>query len=218
MLTKTFAAQYSDAGENRVPDLVEATGLVALLADAERLPVVEIPRQVKVEPVTSRHGTVKAAPAVKLQGEGFHVADGEDVIDRGGLTDVPVAQGCRFLSPSCRHPDIGLGQAGQREVDVAPTARHRHVERRSGRRTGRRAGLILEIGGRDSLDVCDAVTSTKPGLLDPFRRGKHRELSARQEAHLARGRARLLTQKIDEPLARLRSELLGLLLGHRGRG
>jgi hypothetical protein len=66
ILTKTFAAQYSDAGEYRVPDLVEAAGLITLLADAERLPVVEIPRQVQVEPLTSRHRAMKAASAVKL--------------------------------------------------------------------------------------------------------------------------------------------------------
>src|SRR6266481_6063315 len=152
MLTKALATQYRDAASHRVPDLVEAAGLIALLTDAEPLPVVEIPRQVQVESLASHHRAMKAAPAVKLQGEGFHVVDGD------GLTGVPVTCGCRFLSPSSCQPNIGPGYAGQREGDFPTAARHGHVERRSGRRAGRRVRLILEVGGRDPIDGRDPIT------------------------------------------------------------
>src|SRR6266478_287830 len=179
MLTKAFATQYRDAASHRVPDLVEAAGLIALFTDAEPLPVVEIPRQVQVESLASHHRAMKAASAVKLQGEGFHVADGEDVVDGGGLTGVPVTRGCRFLSPSSRYPDIGPGYAGQREGDVPTAARHCHVERRSGRRAGRWVRLILEVGGRDPIDSRDPIAPTKSGPLRSEERRVGKECRSR---------------------------------------
>ena len=90
--------------------------------------------------------------------------------------------------------------------------------------------VVVTYGGREiaqfetSQSVSEnpffsfAVRATEPGPLNPFRRGEHRELASRHEAHLAVGRPRLLALKVDEALARLRFELVGLLLGHRGRG
>jgi hypothetical protein len=217
MFPKPFSSQDRDAAEHRVPDLVESPWLIALLPDSERLPVVEISCEVEVETLASRHGAVKSAPPVELQREGFHEADGEDVVDGRGLAGLPVALSCCFLSPSRGDPDLRLDGADECEIELAPAARDSHAERGPGRYPGRRASLILELGGRNSVDARDAVAPPEPRALDPIRRGEYRELPSRDVAVLTRGRPRLLAEKVDEALARLSLELIRLSLrGRRG--
>jgi hypothetical protein len=217
MFPKAFSPQDRDSTEHRVPDLVEPTRLIALFADSERLPVVEISGEIEVEAVASRHGAVKSAPAVEFQREGFHEADGEDVVDGRGLTGIPVALGRRLLSPSSGDPDLGLDGADEREAELSPAPRDSHVEGGSGRYPGRRTSLILELGGRDPVDARDAVAPSKPRALDPLRRREHRELSSGEVPDLTRGGPRLLAQKVDEALARLSLELVRLSLRRRRR-
>src|SRR4030095_15245422 len=104
VLAVPFPPEYGRSAQHGVPDLVETAGLVALLSNPEGLPVVEISGQIELEAVASRHGAMEATAAVELEGERFHEAHREYVVDGRGLARLPITRGCRFLRSPRREP------------------------------------------------------------------------------------------------------------------
>jgi hypothetical protein len=124
VLAVSLAPKDGRAAQHGVADLVQTAGLIALLSDPERLPVVEISGQVEIEAVASRHGAMKPAPAVELEGERFHEAHREYVIDGRGLARLPVTEGRRFLRSPRGEPHLGLDRADQGEIEIPAAPRY----------------------------------------------------------------------------------------------
>jgi hypothetical protein len=130
MLAVAFAPEYGRSAQHGVADLVEATGLIALLSDPESLPVVEIPGQIEIEAVASRHGAMKTAAAVELQSERFHEAHREYVVDGRRLARLPITESRRFLRSPRGQPHLRPDRADQGEIEILAAPRHPDLVRR----------------------------------------------------------------------------------------
>src|SRR5215467_8621880 len=216
VLAESLAPQDGDGAQHRLADLVEPAWLVALLAHAERLPVVEVPGEVEGEALAAHHGLVEAAASVEFQRERLHVAYRENIVEGGGLTAGPVTLGGRLLGPACGDPHLGPRDADESEGDLAAGARDAHAEGRARRHSRGGARLIVELGSGDAIDARDAIATTQPRPLDPLRGGEHGQLSSREIADFAGRRGRFLTREVPESLLRLGLELVGLA-SHRRR-
>src|SRR5262249_29385433 len=162
VLAESLAPQDGDGAEHRLEDLVESAWLVALLAHAERLPVVEVPGEIEGEALAAHHGLVEAAASVEFQRERLHVAHREDVVEGGDLTAGPVTLGGRLLGPACGYPHFGPRDADESEGDLAAGARDAHAEGRARWHSRGGARLTGELRGGDPIHTPDAIATTQP--------------------------------------------------------